>query len=250
MNYIYFGFCKKIEKFIKKKYGPYLLKALFDKYKKQKLILKKIIEAQNKKIILFFLKKWNLINKKFNKKNLSLLYILRIRAIRESKMFNLKRVFSKWNYISIIKKERNNKKYLNKEKNKIINYDDEEIENEINKIEKNNVKINNKDNNNKNINNNKNDINKIKGLFKILNGADKFMKKKALEIMNTPLKNFLNENIKINQEIKNDIIKIKLELFIKRLEPFIKNNLELYNFFSKLIAKKINKIKNRKKKIR
>ena len=252
MNYIYFGFCKKIEKFIKKKYGPYLLKALFDKYKKQKLILKKIIEAQNKKIILFFFKKWNLINKKFNKKNLSLLYILRIRAIRESKMFNLKRVFSKWNYISIIKKERNNKKYLNKEKNKIINYDDEEIENEINKIEKNNVKINNKDNNNKNINkdnNNKNDINKIKGLFKILNGTDKFMKKKALEIMNTPLKNFLNENIKINQEIKNDIIKIKLELFIKRLEPFIKNNLELYNFFSKLIAKKINKIKNRKKKL-
>ena len=201
MNYIYFGFCKKIEKFIIKKYGPYFFDTLINKFIKQRN----------------------------DQKNLALLYILRIRAIRESKMFNLKRVFSKWNYISIIKKERNNKKYLNKEKNKIINYDNEEIENEINKIEKNNIKINNEDNNNKN------DINKIKGLFKILNGTDKFMKKKALEIMNTPLKNFLNENIKINQEIKNDIIKIKLELFIKRLEPFIKNNSELYNFFSKLI---------------
>ena len=38
MNYIYFGFCKKIEKFIKKKYGPYFFKAIFAKFIKQKSI--------------------------------------------------------------------------------------------------------------------------------------------------------------------------------------------------------------------
>ena len=241
INYIYFGFCKKIEKFIKKKYGPYFFKALFGKYNKQKLILKKIIEEQNKKRLKLYLKKWNLINKKNNKKNLSLLYILRIRAIRESKMFNLKRVFSKWNYISIIKKERNNNKYLRKEKKEKFNYDNEEIENEIIKIEKNNTKKIHKEDTKSD------DINKIKGLFKILNGTDKFMKKKGLEIVNIPLKNYLKEIKQINKTINDDIIKLKMELFIKKLEPFIPSNKELFNIFLKSIVTKIKKLKKKRK---
>ena len=240
MNYIYFGFCKKIEKFIKKKYGPYFLKALFDKFIKQKIILKKIIEEQNKKIIKNYLERWNLINKKYNKKNLSLLYILRIRAIRESKMFNLKRVFSKWNYISIIKKERIDNKLLIKNSNK--NCDNEEIENEINKIEKNNKR---KIDDNKSYN-----INKIKGLFKILNGTDIFMKKKALELTNPHIKNYLKEIIDKNEIYKNDneeeILRIKLELFIKKLEPFVKSNFDLYNLFMKSIIIKTKKKKKKK----
>ena len=123
MNYIYFGFCKKIEKFIIRKYGPYFLDIIFAKFQKQKNLLKKIIEDQNKKLLGLYLNKWNLINKKYNKKILALLYILRLRAIRESKIYNLKRVFSKWNYISIIKKERTDIK-----KNKKLKYDSEEIE--------------------------------------------------------------------------------------------------------------------------
>ena len=240
INYIYFGFCKKIEKFIKKKYGPYLFRALFYKYNKQKLILRKIIERQNKKRIKLYLKKWNLINKISNKKNLSLLYILRIRAIRESKMFNLKRVFSKWNYISIIKKERTDNKYLIKEKNNKINYDNKEIENEINKIEKNNIKNKIDDE----YNNTDDDINKIKGLFKILNGTDKLLKKKALEIMNIPLKNYLYEKKRIIQMNKEEIMKIKIELFLKKLEPYINSNENkkyLYDIFIKSIAKKMKK---------
>ena len=244
MNYIYFGFCKKIEKFIKKKYGPYFLKALFDKYIKQKIILKKIIEEQNKKIIKLYLERWNLINKKFNKKNLSLLYILRIRAIRESKMFNLKRVFSKWNYISIINKERIDNKLLMENSNK--NCDNEEIENEINKIEKNNITK-------RKIYDDKNNvINKIKGLFKILNGTDIFMKKKALELTNPYIKKYLKEIIEKNEISKNDneeILRIKIELFIKKLEPFVQSNLDLYNLFMKSIIIKIKKKKKRKKEL-
>ena len=230
MNYIYFGFCKKIEKFIKKKYGPYFFKAIFAKFIKQKSILKKIIIAQNKKRIKSYLKKWILINKKNNRKNLALLYILRIRAIRESKMFNLKRVFSKWNYISIISKERNDYNLNKKDKINKEKYDDKGVEKEINKIEE--IKEN-------------DGINKIKGLFKIFNGTDKFIKKKALDITGTKLKIYLKKISKI----KNDeIIDLKLELFIKKLEPYINNNKSLYNLFMKSIIIKINKLKNIKKK--
>ena len=214
MNYIYFGFCKKIEKFIIKKYGPYFFEILINKFIKQK-------NAQ---------------------KNLALLYILRIRAIRESKMFNLKRVFSKWNYISIIKKERINNKNLQKEKKGLLDYKDEEIENEINKIERNTI--------NKKEKYNENDIKKIKGLFKIINGTEKYLKKKAMDMSSYPIKYYLNELIKKNRlaklkEDKDQLIKMKLELFIKKLEPFLSNKNELYDLFMKLIVSKI-KRKGRK----
>ena len=245
MNYIYFGFCKKIEKFIKKKYGPIFFDALFNKYIKQKNLLKKIIEEKNKKQIKLYLKKWNLINKKNNRKNLALLYILRIRAIRESKMFNLKRVFSKWNYVSIIKKERTDNKKIIKGN---IEYDSKEIEKEINKIETNVPKK-------EEINEENDDINKIRGLFKILKGTDILMKKKAMEKTNEHIKNYLNEIIKKKNisQIKKDadeIIRIKLELFIKKLEPFICSNKNLYDLFFKLIIGKIKRMKIKTRKYR
>ena len=210
MNYIYFGFCKKIEKFIIKKYGPYFFDTLINKFIKQRN----------------------------DQKNLALLYILRIRAIRESKMFNLKRVFSKWNYISIIKKERTNNKNLQKERKGLLDYKDEEIENEINRIEKNKINKDKKDN--------ENDINKIQGLFKIINGTEKYMKKKAMDMASYPIKYYLNELIIKNRlsklkEDKEELIKIKMELFIKKLEPFLYPNKELYGLFIKLIASKIKK---------
>ena len=54
MNYIYFGFCKKIEKFIKKKYGPFFLNAIYDKFIRRKNALKKIVEENNKKRIKYY----------------------------------------------------------------------------------------------------------------------------------------------------------------------------------------------------
>ena len=171
--------------------------------------------------------------------------MLRIRAIRESKLFNLKRVFSKWNYISIIKKERtdyNKNKYLMREKNIIKEYVDEEIEKEINKIEKNDI-------NNKDYSNN-DEINKIKALFKIINGSDKFMKKKAMEMTGDKIKEYLGNIIKKNKlgiSSKDEIVKIKMELFIKKLKPIIRSNKELYDLFLKLISLKIKRMKLRKK---
>ena len=159
-------------------------------------------------------------------------------------MFNLKRVFSKWNYISIIKKERidyNKNKYLMREKNIIKEYVDEEIEKEINKIEKNDI-------NNKDYSNN-DEINKIKALFKIINGSDKFMKKKAMEMTGDKIKEYLGNVIKKNKlgiSSKDEIVKIKMELFIKKLRPIIRSNKELYDLFLKLISLKIKRMKLRK----
>ena len=238
MNYIYFGFCKKIETFIKKKYGPIFLNGLYNQYIKRKNALKKIIEKKIKNKIKLYFKKWHLLNKKSNRKNLALLYILRIRAIRESKMFNLKRIFSKWNYISIIQKERIGNNILRKESNENMEYSDEEIENEINKIEKNVKKKKSKKG--------KDGMNKIKGLFKILKGTDIFIKKKAMEMTNVHINNYLMKN----KKAKYDIMKIKMELFIKRLEPFVYSNKDLYDLFFKLLTAKIKRIKTKYRKYR
>jgi hypothetical protein len=106
MNYLYFGFCKKIEKFTKKKYGPYFFEKLFGEYIKRKKALKKIISNYDNKMIKISFNKWKKSIKDDNRKQLSLLYLLRIRVIRDSKIYNLKRFFTKWNYIAIIQKER------------------------------------------------------------------------------------------------------------------------------------------------
>ena len=55
MNYLYFGFCKKIEKFIRRKYGPYFFDCLFAKFIKQKLALKKLILNYELKILKIYI---------------------------------------------------------------------------------------------------------------------------------------------------------------------------------------------------
>ena len=287
MNYLYFGFCKKIEKFIRKKFGPYFLDCLFSKFHKQKIILKKIILNYQKKIIEYYLNKWRINTKNDNKKKLALLYLLRIRAIRDSKIFNLKRFFSKWNYITIIKKERSSFKDLQESKKKII-----EKENII-KQEEENIKIE------KILNDS---LQKIKGLMKIINGTDKFVKKKALDIINPIIKDYMkgiiiqkqlkklvkirekkeliiikkylyifyekcfSKEIKENkkkkkiiheyseydiddklEEIKKEIEKLKkmkIEIFIQKIEPFLSSKKKLHNLFLDSILHKNDKLKN------
>ena len=135
-----------------------------------------------------------------NRKKLALLYLLRIRAIRESKLFNLKRFFSKWNYITIIEKERsiNFKDLQNKKKLEDENdYKDIDIniKTNIDKIKNDNIK-------------------KIKGLMQVINGSDRFIKKKVLEQSNKKIKKYLNEKIKENKLI--NILKIKEKNTIRK----------------------------------
>ena len=69
MNYLYFGFCKKIEKFIRKRYGPYFINCLFDKYIKKKKLLKQLVKIYENESCRFYLNKWKKIPKKIIRKN-------------------------------------------------------------------------------------------------------------------------------------------------------------------------------------
>ena len=224
MNYLYFGFCKKIQKFIKRKYGPYFFNCLFSKFIKQKNALKKIIFKKEKQIIKLYVNKWNKIIKKDYKKKLALLYLLRIRAIREGKMFNLQRALNKWNYIAIIQKERNSfrdlQKSINKENDIKEKNKDKELELNIDKIKSDNIL-------------------KIKGLMQLINGSDKYIKKISLDITYPKIKIYINEKIKKNKLLKVVKIKEKKELLIIRKYFYI--------YYEKCFHEEIKnkKIKNR-----
>ena len=74
------------------------------------------------------------------------------------------------------------------------------------------------------------------------------MKKKALEMTSNNLVNYLEKIIQKNRisKINNDeILKIKIELFIKKLEPFICSNKNLYGLFMKSIIRKIHRMKSK-----
>ena len=293
MNYLYFGFCKKIEKFTKKKFGPYFFDCLFSKYIKRKKALKKIISNYEYQLTKIYFYKWKKIIKKNNKLNLALLYLLRIRAIKDTKIFNLKRVFNKWNYIAIIKKERSDLNDLKKLNNTNIEHKSS-LKNEDEKIKINIDKI-------------KSDyMQKIKGLLQIINGINKYIKKKIMQIANPKIKEFMKNKIRetklkkilkirkkkeliiikkyfyiyyekcFDKEIKNKkkkkkiiqeystypynnndidyrekirkdikiLNKLKIELFVKKIEPFLSCNRELHNLFRNLVYFKIDKMNN------
>jgi len=293
MNYLYFGFCKKIEKLIRKKFGPYFFDCLFSKLVKRKKALKKIISNYESKNIKIYYNKWKNFIRNKTKKNLSLLYLLRKRSIKDSKISNLKRFFSKWHYISIITKERNNYKDLEKLKYKNDNIKD------VKKLNNENIK--------QNLDKIKSDsIQKIKGLLQIINGANKLIKKKVMQIATPKLIRFLknkikkdklNKSLKIrkkkeliilkkyfnslyekcfdkeikNKKMKNKMIpenntlynndnideklekikqemdklnKMKIELFIKKIEPYLTSKQGLHNLFLNSIFFKIDKKNN------
>ena len=224
MNYLYFGFCKKIEKFILKKYGPYFLENLFSKFVKKYKNLKNLIFHKERKKLKLYLYKWKIITKENNRKKLALLYILRIRALRESKMFNLKRVFSKWNYIAIIQKERSNSKDIQRPK-KFMDDRDEKNE-EITKLDIDKIKDDN--------------TRKIRGVLQILGGTNSFIKKKVIEIINPKIRDYLS------QTIKEDKLKRLLE--IKEKIEFIILRKYFYIYYEKCFDDEINNKKTKKKK--
>ena len=202
MNYLYFGFTKKIEKFIKKKYGPYFLERLYDMFIKKRNQLKKIVINYMNTILKVYFMRWKLSIKSDNKKKLSLLYLLRIRAIRDSNVFNLKRVFSKWNYIAIIKKQRSSIKDLKSQNKKKDDESDSKSSKEEDQKEKKKRKIINEKEQIK-----YDSMQKIKGLMKIINGTDKFMKKNAIMFTNPKIKDYMIDMIK-DVKLKK-IIKIR-----------------------------------------
>ena len=228
MNYLYFGFCKKIEKFTKKKYGPYFFEKLFGLFIKRKKVLKSLISNYENKMKKIFFNKWKKSIKDDNRKKLSLLYLLRIRVIRDSKIYNLNRFFNKWYYTAIIKKERSD---LQKIKN-------DNIDNSIDKVDFHDYNLKKEDENKKIIIDKiKSDsIKRIKGLLQIINGTQNIIKKKVMQMSNPLLIKYLKNHIK--KKILKKILKIR-----KRKE-LIKIKKYFYTFYDKCFNEEI---KNKKK---
>ena len=156
LNYLYLSFCQKIEKVLKQKIKPYvfdILKNYGKKYTDERLydLLRNIVASKAKK--------WKIINKKkyFDKwkkmirkreKLILLIYkLIKKRTENQSRNSILKEALRRWSYIVNTSRS---KEQFEKEKEIIIKRS-------------------------------KDDINKIKGLLKVIDGVSKYTKKSALE---------------------------------------------------------------------
>ena len=210
LNYLYLSFCQKIEMVLKKVIKPYIFN-LLKNYGKSKLI-KKLEDIKNfdklKNIIASKEKKWRIINLrkgmnklreylfKQNKINLALYKLLKIKAEKNNnENIIIKNALRKWDYLTKIIKIKLEQDTLDK--------------NRINKVIK-----------------NQND--KIKGLFNIINGIHTYAKKSALEHTLQKIIKYLNEQkIKliltklINKKANYDKEKLKIYFY-----KYIKSTLE------------------------
>ena len=204
LNYLYISFCDTIEKIFKNNIKKDVFHTIFDKYKNKIKILKNLIlkiDNNDKIKIRKYFNKWLSKTKENNQKKIALLCLLRIRAETRNRVYNIKRILEKWRYISKIKDTKENKG----------NYKSIDVQ----ELKKQNLR-------------------QIKGLFKILDGSKKLIKKHA----------FAKSTSKIKKYLYNDIIKkqinanqeIKFVLFKKILKVIFNRNKRkrLLEFFEKI----------------
>ena len=201
LNYLYLSFCQKIEKVLKQKIKPYIFNILknygknIPQEEKDYILLRNIVASKAKKWKIINLRKsidkWKKFCRNKEKLILAIYKLLKLRAENKNKNIILKDSLRKWHYIvntqKMIQRFEEEKKILI-EKQKMVNVPIINIHDNIEKI--NNVKDEN--------------TNKIKGLFKLLNGINKFTKKSALEPTLPKLINFLS-NKNLNQLLKKII---------------------------------------------
>ena len=185
LNFLYISFCKKIENVLANHVRPYVWDKLFQKPETEEenyenvprdnrldtlehIIRKDPRNDLNTKLRPAF-KKWYNIVKKLNNKDKKGRNLVQIRADKENKLGDLRIAFNKWVYI---------KKILdaNEKLNRDLG-DDDDLRKEQN-------------------------LKKINGLFKILDGMDKVTKKQAVDNVSPKLLDYLNNQAK-NNKLKN-----------------------------------------------
>ena len=217
LNYLYLSFCQKIERVLKKEIKPYIF-SILKNYKKKTVsfeeeeqeqqdikdfnILKNLVASKAKKWKILtmrkYINKWRKYIRNQDKIVIALYKLLKIKAEKNNKNDILRNALRKWDFITKIEIMKN--KY------------------DINDEKTINVVIT-----------NQND--KIKGLFKVINGLDKFAKKSAFEQTEPKLKNYLNKN-----RLKN-----LLRKFINKKELSNKEKLKDYFYkYIKIILKTLN----------
>ena len=185
LNYLYLSFCQKIEKVLKQEIKPYVFNILKNYGQKRKVsedvknfdILKNLVASKAKKWKILTLRKYFDKWKKFyrNKEKLTLIIykLLKLRVENQNKNNILRDSLRKWNYITktikMLEEFEEEKKIIIKKnvvKEIVYEKDDKKDEEEnLRKINKAKEEHN----------------NKIKGLFKLLDGINKYSKKSALE---------------------------------------------------------------------
>ena len=218
LNFLYISFCKKIENVLQKHIKPYVWDKLFNnenpqkKEKLQRLITRDYRNDYN--LIYPAWKKWLSNTRRLNMQNNRSRNLLQIRADKDQKLNELRNAFNKWKYI-----------------NKVLDAEDKLLENENNLKEENERK--NRENKDKN-------LKKIKGLFKLVDGIDKYTKKEAL-----------NETLpKLEDYLRNQRGRGKLKRIVSK-KPNYDNNLLKKSFYKWLgkayNQKEIDDLNNRQK---
>ena len=217
LNYLYLSFCERIQKVLIEKMMKYALNKLIQNQKKKQSLdknkLKNVVLKCDKKRIKILEKAWNkwvLCIRTENLKNKKGNTLLQIRADKENKLGLLRTAFTIWKYK--IKMEDIKNQYDNS-KTEVIKY------NKIITVEE--------KNNDGSIFNNKNNLNKVKGLFKIIDNINIIHKKQSLKDTEPKLKKYLIKKMKKEKLIKiieNKSIQ-KNKILRKYLHIWLKNTI-------------------------
>ena len=231
LNYIYLSFCQKIEKVLKEKIKPYVFDILRNYGKetsediKDFNILKNLVASKAKKWKILNLRrsinKWRRVLRNRDKLILLIYKLLKSRIEKKNKKSILLDAIRKWNYIvntdKMIKNFEEEKLSIKKKIETTI-FEDDKNEKDLKKI----------------INEKESHIKKIKGLFKILKGTNKYCKKLALEPTMPKLKyhlsnDYLTQLLKkiINSKIiaEKEILREYFYKYIKMTLKYIKNRI-------------------------
>ena len=215
LNFLYISFCKKIENALGKHVRPYVWDKLFKKPEEENNIpekenkLQKLVSRDyrnDKNSLIPAWKKWLSNTRKLNIHNSKGRNLVQIRSNKENKLNELRNALHKWKYV---------KKILDAQ-DKLL---DKEKEDEEKNLEK--EKQNEKDK--------ENNLEKIKGLFNLVDGLDKFVKKESLNQTLPKLENYL----------KGQKGKGKLRKIVNKKPNYEKNLLRKY--FYRWLGKCFNK---------
>ena len=198
LNFLYISFCKKIEHVLAKHIKPYVLKKLLEELNepensespRRREKLERLVSRDYRNDLNSIYpawKKWLSNTRKLNMQNYKSRNLLQIRADKENRLNELRNAFNKWRYV-----------------NKVLDAEDKLSEND---------KKNQDD-----ILKNKKNLQKIQGLFNLVDGIDKYVKKEAM-----------NETLpKLEDYLKNQKGKGKLKKIVNRKPKYDQNLLRKY----------------------
>ena len=221
LNFLYISFCKKIQDVLAKHIRPYVWDKLFGnkeeeekepKIPEKERRLEKLVSRDYRNDLNSIIpawKKWLSNTRKLNMQNYKGRNLVQIRSDKENKLNEIRNAFNKWKFV---------KKVLDAE-DKLIENDKNNKERDLEKDKQNQL-------------DREKNLQKLKGLFQITNGIDKFVKKEA---MNKTLP-------KLEDYLKNQKGKGKLKKLVYRKPNYNKNLLRKYLY--KWLGKAFNEGKN------